>query len=240
MTHQGGTDPNFVGCYQAVTVVPNLVYTFSFVLKKPSSGTAIPRIRINSTQFAASDSAPGNLYTNTNPTITADADVTITEDITPVTSTIYIAIGMTGSNTNYIYYDDVSFKLKGGSQIKDTNSSFGNFTTSMKILVDDSTSNDTNESSNSSVGYYTPVTVANGLLTITDAITDEAAGANITVRGQSNSYSDIIKDKRFYPIPSDAIKIKDIRVKNHLNTDDQWRSIPRMIGQPQIPDKDEI
>ena len=50
----------------------------------------------------------------------------------------------------------------------------------------------------------------------------------------------IVEDKRFYDFPSDVIKMTDIRVKNHLNTDDQWRSIPRMIGNPLNTDKDEI
>ena len=41
---------------------------------------------------------------------------------------------------------------------------------------------------------------------------------------------DIVKDQRFYDFPSDYIKILDIRCKNHLNTKDEYRSIPRGIG----------
>lgn len=51
---------------------------------------------------------------------------------------------------------------------------------------------------------------------------------------------DITKDKRFYTLPNEMIKMIDIRVKNHLNSKDEYRSIPRMIGQPQTKDADEI
>ena len=51
---------------------------------------------------------------------------------------------------------------------------------------------------------------------------------------------DIVKDQRYYAFPSDYIKITDIRVKNHLNSKDQLRSIPRMIGEPAIEDGDNV
>ena len=38
------------------------------------------------------------------------------------------------------------------------------------------------------------------------------------------------KDKRFYDLPGDMIKIVDIRCKNQLNTKDEYRSIPRGVG----------
>ena len=51
---------------------------------------------------------------------------------------------------------------------------------------------------------------------------------------------DITKDQRFYEIGQDAelVKVKDIRVKNHLNTKDEYRSIPRAIGEPATEDAD--
>jgi hypothetical protein len=51
---------------------------------------------------------------------------------------------------------------------------------------------------------------------------------------------DIKKDTRFYAIDKDIdiVKIKDIRVKNHLNTKDEYRSIPRAIGEPVTEDPD--
>ena len=41
---------------------------------------------------------------------------------------------------------------------------------------------------------------------------------------------DITKDQRFYDIPMDYIKIVDVRCKNHLNSKDEYRSIPRAVG----------
>ena len=49
---------------------------------------------------------------------------------------------------------------------------------------------------------------------------------------------DITEDQRFYDFPHDMIKILDIRYKNHLNADSEYRSIPRMIGEPVRKDAD--
>ena len=49
---------------------------------------------------------------------------------------------------------------------------------------------------------------------------------------------DITKDKRFYDIPSDCIKLLDIRCKNQLNSDDEYRSLPRAVGKPTSKDSD--
>ena len=49
---------------------------------------------------------------------------------------------------------------------------------------------------------------------------------------------DIAKDKRFYDMPHDAIKIVDVRCKNHLNTKDEYLSIPRMMFKPPTEDAD--
>ena len=49
---------------------------------------------------------------------------------------------------------------------------------------------------------------------------------------------DITKDQRFYNFPNDMIKVLDIRCKNQLNADDEYRSIPRMIGEPLRKDTD--
>tara|TARA_R100000781_G_C4051964_1_gene117930 strand:- start:579 stop:860 length:282 start_codon:yes stop_codon:yes gene_type:complete len=47
---------------------------------------------------------------------------------------------------------------------------------------------------------------------------------------------DITENQRFYTLPNEMIKMIDIRVKNHLNSKDEYRSIPRMIHQPTIKD----
>jgi len=49
---------------------------------------------------------------------------------------------------------------------------------------------------------------------------------------------DITKDQRFYDLPNDMIKVLDIRCKNQLNADDEYRSIPRMMGEPIRKDTD--
>jgi len=49
---------------------------------------------------------------------------------------------------------------------------------------------------------------------------------------------DITEDKRFYKLPNEVIKMIDIRIKNHLNSKDEYRSIPRMIHKPVIKDGD--
>ena len=49
---------------------------------------------------------------------------------------------------------------------------------------------------------------------------------------------DITKDQRFYEFPNDMIKVLDIRCKNQLNADDEYRSIPRMMGEPIRTDAD--
>ena len=47
---------------------------------------------------------------------------------------------------------------------------------------------------------------------------------------------DITEDQSFYILPNEMVKMIDKRVKNHLNSKDEYRSIPRMIHQPQTKD----
>ncbi len=49
---------------------------------------------------------------------------------------------------------------------------------------------------------------------------------------------DISENQRFYELPKDMIKMLDVRMKNHLNSKDEYRSIPRMIYKPVIKDSD--
>ena len=51
---------------------------------------------------------------------------------------------------------------------------------------------------------------------------------------------DISKNQRFYDMPNDAIKLIDIRCKNHDNANDEYRSIPRSIYKPATEDADGI
>ena len=51
---------------------------------------------------------------------------------------------------------------------------------------------------------------------------------------------DITKDQRFYDMPNDAIKLIDIRCKNHDNANNEYRSIPRSIHKPATEDADGV
>ena len=60
----------------------------------------------------------------------------------------------------------------------------------------------------------------------------------ITETSFRSSKIDIEENKRFYHMPNEAIKILDIRCKNHLNDKDEYRSISRLIHEPPIKDAD--
>jgi len=51
---------------------------------------------------------------------------------------------------------------------------------------------------------------------------------------------DIVEGQRFYELPNHAVKILDIRCKNHNNGSDEYRSIPRTIYEPQTKDSDGV
>ena len=51
---------------------------------------------------------------------------------------------------------------------------------------------------------------------------------------------DIVEGQRFYPFPNNAVKILDIRCKNHDNGEDEYRSIPRSVYTPTTKDSDGV
>lgn len=51
---------------------------------------------------------------------------------------------------------------------------------------------------------------------------------------------DITENQRFYKIPKDAVKLLDIRAKNHNNANDNYQSIPRSVYEPETEDTDGI
>ena len=51
---------------------------------------------------------------------------------------------------------------------------------------------------------------------------------------------DITSGQRFYELPNDVIKILEVRVKNHLNSKDEYRQVPRLIYEPSIKDSDGV
>ena len=54
------------------------------------------------------------------------------------------------------------------------------------------------------------------------------------------SRQDITENQRLYDIPHEALQIKDVRVKNHFNSKDEYRSIPRLLYNPLIKDADGV
>lgn len=48
----------------------------------------------------------------------------------------------------------------------------------------------------------------------------------------------IVEDQRLYSFPSDMLKVVSIQCKNHLNTKDEYRQIPRLLNEPIVTDKD--
>ena len=51
---------------------------------------------------------------------------------------------------------------------------------------------------------------------------------------------DITENKRFYPIPNNVVKILEVRCKNHLNSKDEYRRVPRLTYKPWVPDGDDV
>ena len=80
------------------------------------------------------------------------------------------------------------------------------------------------------------VKTGHGVALIKDALREINMESETHTR---NETQDITADQRFYEIPGEAVKILDIKVKNHLNSKDEYRSIPRMIYEPYIEDADD-
>ena len=49
---------------------------------------------------------------------------------------------------------------------------------------------------------------------------------------------DILANKRYYALPKDAVKILDIRCKDHQNNSSKYQSVPRSIYEPETEDAD--
>ena len=48
----------------------------------------------------------------------------------------------------------------------------------------------------------------------------------------------IFEDQRLYDMPNESMQLKDVRVKNHFNSKDEYRTIPRLLYKPLIKDTD--
>ena len=49
---------------------------------------------------------------------------------------------------------------------------------------------------------------------------------------------DINENQRFYDVPNNLVKILEVRCKNHLNSKDEYRRVPRLVNKHWIPDGD--
>ena len=70
---------------------------------------------------------------------------------------------------------------------------------------------------------------------IKDALTEMNLLAETHVKTERIN---INKNQRFYKLPSDMVKILDVRCKNQLNQEDEYRSVPRAIGSVTSKDSD--
>ncbi len=50
----------------------------------------------------------------------------------------------------------------------------------------------------------------------------------------------IVEDTRYYDFPAGLIKLRDLKVYNHDNDDDKYRSIPRLMQEPKEEDPDGV
>ena len=242
------------GFYQAVAVKTGAKYRFKCTLHRINASAAgSPGIAFGigasapSGTTVASELASNGLYS------TSATDKACDHTFKATADTIYITIFLAnGSGTPFD--DDV---YSGISNISFTGygiyksglfTGFKNLTSSsdINVLIEGSSANETDQLSVAPNGYLVAESntgsypATDNVLNLTTEITNETVSGETTIRAQSFNYQDIKKDKRYYDLPSDSLRIKSINVKNHLNTDDQWRSIPRMIGKPLNTDKDEI
>ena len=72
--------------------------------------------------------------------------------------------------------------------------------------------------------------IKDGLDEISHMIKDYVVESNVS----------IVADKRYYDFPSGVIKLRDLRVLNHDNDEDKYRSIPRLMYEPGEEDADGV
>jgi len=70
---------------------------------------------------------------------------------------------------------------------------------------------------------------------IKDALEEIAISSETHVKTDKISISE---DVRFYTLPSDLVKLIDVRCLDHNNEDGKYRSIPRSIYEPVLVDED--
>ena len=241
--------PKTSGIWANITGLTNgATYTFSVTFNpsglNTSSAGHIQYAAIGSASPTGTPIQPNQSYgllTNAANSGTATKTLTFTAAATNVYLTLYVTNGDDGNTILDKTCEFGNLSLTPNATIFDSNSGFGSFTTDMKLFVSNSTSNNTDQSTNAENGYYNISSASSSKIEISgQTLTDESAGESITVRGQTINYMDIIKDKRFYPLPDDMLKLIDVKVKNHKNGNDKYRSVERMIYKPSEQDGDNV
>ena len=172
----------------------------------------------------------------------------VSSTFTPTSSTIHVTININAAESagDIILIDDVQiwpvYHLIKESGNLFTNTS--NFEPSMKLKVDGSTSNDTDESDNATNGYYTIKERAtdSSAITVEEELNTETISSLNTIKltATNQNFMDIIANKRYYPLPDDMLNLVSVKLKNHLNNEDKYREVPRMIHKPLEQDSDDI
>ena len=55
----------------------------------------------------------------------------------------------------------------------------------------------------------------------------------------NNERFTVTEGQRYYHFPNELVKFIGVKVKNHLNTKNEYRRIPRLVDEPVITDSDE-
>ena len=158
-------------------------------------------------------------------------------------TTTYVALGVGGFKAvtdEFATYSGV--KLYKADSIVDSANGFvtAGFAAGQKLRINGSKFNDSSDSSISSVGYHVVTGVSSGRLGLSSAPLSESAGNTWELIGTKPNYIDLIAGKRYYRLPDDFIKMKDVKIKNHGNGDNKYRTIPRMLHEPIDRDEDDI
>ena len=226
----------------SISVCSGMYYTVKINYSNTCDSATLSIIEATGTSSITSSIKINGVESNT----FASGDNQTTEFVCKLKSTspssIKLQFNLGGNSIAEDFHIDDIYIYPTYHMIKDSNNGFSSYTTSMKLLIEGSSSNDTNRVANAENGYYTIVATGSDgkAIGISDTITAESAGETITVRGQTDNYSDIIINKRFYELPADMLKLMDVKIKNHKNGNDKYRSVERTVYRPLEQDGDNI
>tara|TARA_R100001594_G_scaffold37556_2_gene67961 strand:+ start:173 stop:1255 length:1083 start_codon:yes stop_codon:yes gene_type:complete len=239
---------DYVGITRNFTVDANSLYNFQAILTYGTHVDSADRVYIKILDTSTGTTLMSE-YAKSGGSSRNDINSNFaTLDGTTITIRIYFDdndAGLAETPSTNLYFEVGNISLsKDVNTLTDSNSGLSIFNVGDKLLINGSKNNDTDKSANTSLGYYTIATVSAGTITIDTSVDTfggtETAGNSITLRSQTPNYMDIIKDKRFYPLPDDMLKLMDVKIKNHKNGNDKYKSVERAIYAPSEQDGDNI